>query len=166
MNKDLQVSVIVFAGASKTDENGQLGLITGLVFGDMSDRSTFHTLSWLSHKSRRPVKRVPAAEILASSEGIDEGKIISGVYTESFNSKTALELLLDSKDLFASLSTQRLSVDRSIRGDVASIRFDFQTGSVQNISWIPGKINLADVLTKKNSALCDMLQLLLETGKL
>ena len=69
----------------------------------MSEDSIFHIVSWLSHKSRRPVKSVPAAEILASSEGIDEGKMISGVYTEIFNFKAPLQLFLDSKDLFTSL---------------------------------------------------------------
>lgn len=166
LNTELELSVAVFADASKSDENGQLGIITGLLIGDMKEGSVFHNTSWLSHKSKRPVKSVPAAEIFAAAEGIYEGKMIAGVYSEIFKMKISLRLFVDSKDLFTSLSTQRLSIDRSIRGDVGSIRFEFQTGMVQNISWIPGKINLADVLTKKDSALNDTLHLCLESGKL
>ena len=166
LNKEFQLSVVVFADASKSNENGQLGIVTGLLIGDLCEGSVLHNISWISHKSKRPVKSVPAAEILAAAEGIDEGKMISGAYSEIFNMKVDLKIFVDSKDLFTSLSTQRLSIDRSIRGDVGSIRFEFQTGAVQSVSWIPGKINMADVLTKKDSALTDMLTLCLYTGKI
>lgn len=166
MNTELELSVLVYADASKIDENGQLGVTTGLLVGDMKEGSVFHNISWLSHKSKRPIKSVPAAEILAASEGIHEGKMIASVYSEIFQMEISLRLFVDSKDLFTSLSSQRLSIDRSIRGDVGSIRFEFQTGSVENISWITGKINLADVLTKQDSALTDTLCLCLATCRI
>ena len=77
-----------------------------------------------------------------------------------------LNLCVDSKDLFSSVSTQRNSIDQFIRGDVSSIRFTFHTGSVKKISWVPGNINLADPLTKKASQLTELLQLTLLTGRL
>lgn len=79
-----------------------------------------------------------------------------------------IELLiaLDSKDLFSSLSTQRNSIDRSIRADVNVIRFEFETKSVSKIYWIPGKMNLSDPGTKADSPLIPALQLLLHTGKI
>lgn len=92
--------------------------------------------------------------------------MIAGVHSEIFGMNVSLRIFVDSKDLFTPLSTQRLSIDRSIRGDVGFIRFEFQTGAVQSISWIPGKINLADVLTKKDSAISEMLHLCLLSGKL
>ena len=151
------LTILVFADASKGDDHGQLGLITGLLVGEMKNDAIFHTLSWLSHKSKRPVKSVPAAEILASAEAIDEAKMISHAFSEIMNMNIGVHLCVDSKDLFTSLSTQRNSIDRSIRGDVASIRFEFQVGNVNKISWIPGKINLADPLTNKDSQLTDAL---------
>ena len=75
-------------------------------------------------------------------------------------------LCVDSKDLFSSLSTQRQSIDRSIRGDVACIRFEFQVHNINYITWIPGSINLADPLTKTDSPLTDALVLTLFTGRL
>ena len=68
--------------------------------------------------------------------------------------------------MFASLSTQRVSIDRSIRGDVGCIRYEFQTGTVSEISWIPGRINLSDPLTKTDSNLSETLQSLLSNGKM
>lgn len=166
LNTKVELSVLAFSDASKVDENGQLGIICGLLVGDMSEGSVFHPITWLSHKSRRPIKSVPAAEILAASEAIDEAKAIAGVYSELFNMNIKVRLCVDSKDLFTSLSTQRLSVDRSIRGDVGVIRYEFQTGVVDRITWIPGKVNIADVLTKKDSALSETFILALASGYL
>lgn len=132
----------------------------------MNKDSIYHASSWISHKSKRLVKSVPAAEILAATEGIDEGKMIAQAYSEILGFDIKLRLCVDSKDLFTSLSTQRNSIDRSIRGDVGCIRFEFQTGAVDKISWIPGNLNLADPLTKKDSQLTDLLQLSLFSGKL
>lgn len=76
------------------------------------------------------------------------------------------QLCADSKDLFTSLSTQKNSIDGGIRGDFASIRFEFQVGNIDLITWIPGKADLADPSTKKDSALSEALQLTMYTGKL
>lgn len=80
--------------------------------------------------------------------------------------KIQIHICVDSKDLFTSMSTQKTSVDKSIRGDVACIRYEFQVGNVSKISWIPGSLNLADPLTKTDSPLTEALQLTLYTGRL
>lgn len=56
------------------------------------------------------------------------------------NIEVGVHLCVDSKYFFTSLSSQRNSIHGSIRGDVASITFEFQVGNVNHISWIPGKI--------------------------
>lgn len=161
-----ELTVLVFSDASRTDDRGQLGILTGLLVGELKSEAIFHTASWLSFVSKRPVKNVPAAEIFAAGHGIDNGKAVAHAYSQILNMNIPVRLCVDSKDLFTSLSTQRNSIDRSIRGDVASIRYEFQVGNVRQISWIPGKLNLADVLTKKDSPLTDALQLTLFTGRL
>ena len=165
-NSRYELSVLVFADASRIDDCGQLGVVTGLLIGEMKNNSIYHAISWMSHKAKRPVKSVPAAEIFAAAEGIDEGKTIAKAYSELLDMEIKLRIAVDSKDLFTSLSTQRNSIDKSIRGDVSCIRFEFQTGAVDTISWIPGQANLADPLTKKDSCLTDALQLTLFTGRL
>ena len=109
---------------------------------------------------------MPAAEILAASEAIDEGKMIAKTVSQLLGIPIPLTILVDSKDLFTSMSTQRNSIDRSIRGDVGCIRFEFQTGNIQNITWIPGKTNIADVLNNTDSFLTEALNLTIGTGKL
>lgn len=156
-----EISVLVFADASKNDEHGQVGVLTGLFVGPLADNSIYHPTSWISHKSKRLVKSVPAAEIVAATEAIDEAKYVAHVYSKMLNMDACVHLCVDLKDLFKCLSIQLHSIDKSICGDVASIRFKFQVGNVENISLIPGKVNLADALTKKDSPLTDALQLTL-----
>ena len=55
-------------------------MIAGLLIGDFKAGSVFHTLNWFSHKSKRPVKSIGAAEILAAGEAIDEGKVLANSY--------------------------------------------------------------------------------------
>lgn len=113
-----------------------------------------------------PVKSVSAADELAAAEAIDEQKIVAHAYFEILNVNVRVYLCVNAKDLFTSLSTRKNSIDRSICRDGASIRFEFQVGNIDNISWIPGKINLVHALTKKDSPLTDSVQLSLFSGRL
>ena len=163
---NMKVSIPVFSDAGRREDHGQLSYVAGLLIGDISKDSIFHTLSWSSRKSKRPVKSIGAAETLAAGEAIDEGKILARVYSKLFGMQVKLSVALDTKDLYNSFSTQRNSIDKSIRSDVNVIRYEFETKNVNNIYWIPGKLNLADPGTKADSPLTQALQLLLHNGKL
>ena len=166
LKKDYKLSVVMFSDASKTADKSQLGYIGGLLIGELHDSSLFHTLTWSSHRSSRPVKSVGAAEILAAGEAIDESKALVQALSVLLNMKIDLKLLLDSRDLFESISTCRNSTDRSIRADVSVIRYEFETHHINRIIWIPGKANLADPATKPGSPLTSALQLSLFSGEL
>lgn len=90
--------------------------------GEMQQNSIYHLLSWISHKSKRPVKSVRAEEILPVSEGIDEGKCVAAAYSKIMDMDIKVSLCVDSEDLFTSLSTQRNSIDSSIRGNVGWVQ--------------------------------------------
>jgi len=80
--------------------------------------------------------------------------------------RTSPSVLVDSKDLYTTLTTCRNATDRAMRGDVSFIRYEFETRSVARMFWIPGKINIADPGTKPNSPLAHTLSILLGTGQL
>lgn len=165
-NNNHGFSIIVFSDASRLIDHGQLAFICGLLIGDLKSGSVFHTISWSSHKSKRPVKSIGAAEILAAGAAIDEGKLVRKAFQKLLNVDVTLSIAVDSKDLFTTLSTCRNSADRSIRADVNVIRFEFETHNITKMIWIPGKVNPADCLTKRNSPLVDALQLILYSGKI
>ena len=124
---DYKLSILIFADASKQDDHGQLLYLAGLLFGIFESDSVFHTLSWSSHKSQRPVQSVTSAETLAAGEAIDEGKVLVKALEELLSTEVSLCMFVDSKDLFSTLSTCRTASDRSTRRDVGSIRFEFAT---------------------------------------
>jgi len=162
--KKESVSIAVFADAGRTLDHGQLSIVAGLLIGPLSENSILHVYSWISHKSKRPVRSIGAAEVLAASEAVDEGKVLKSAMTRLLGINVELIVIVDSKDLYTSLSTQRNSIDRSIRADVNVIRFEFETNSVNEMVWVPGSLNLADPGTKPDSPLTQPLQLLMHTG--
>lgn len=75
-------------------------------------------------------------------------------------------LYLDSDYLFTSLSKQRISIDYSIRGNVACIKYEIKAGILNKLIWIPEKLYPADVLTGIDSLLSFSWQFILFTGRL
>lgn len=163
-----ELNILVFsdAGRMKDIDTGKLGFIAGLVVGPIKEGCIFHTLSWTSHKSHRPVRSTGAAEILAAGAGFDNGKLLAQAYRLLLNVEIGLSAAVDSKDLFNSLWTCLNSVDRSIRRDVSLSRHNFETRQILRIFWIPGKLNPADPLTKTSSQLTETLQLFMYSGLL
>lgn len=152
-NTSATASILVFSDAGRLTDHGQLSYFAGLLIGPFAQDSLFYVLSWMSHKSKRPVKSVGAAEILAASESMDEGKILKKTMTKVLQVPLRLIVALDSRDLFTSLSTQRNSIDKSIRADINVIRYEYEIRNADDIIWIPAKVILTDPGTKPDSPL-------------
>lgn len=162
-NGDSKLTLVAFADASHTKDSSQLFYIVGLVVGPVQKGSEFFVLSWSSHRSYRPAKSTPAAEILAASEAVDELVLIKRILTSIWAIEINSMMIVDSKDLYHALSSKRNTVDKSVRPDVNSMRFYFET-AIDVFAWIPGSLNLADVGTKLDSPLTETLVLTLATG--
>jgi len=104
-----ELSILIFSDASKTADAAQLGHVSGLLIGPFKKDAIFHGLHWTSNKSKRPVRSTGSAEILAAGYGIDEGKILRNAYEELLDVKVNLISAVDSKDLWTTLSTCRVS---------------------------------------------------------
>lgn len=158
--------LLVFSDAARSSECGQLGYVAELLIGDFEKSSVFHTLSWMSHLSRRPGKSSASAEVLAAGEAVDDGRVIASALSVVLNGKVHLSIAVDSRDLFSLLSTCRTPEDKSISAKVQLIRFGFETHSLNTLIWIPGSINFADALTKTDSRVHESLQLMMFEGTL
>ena len=66
---------------------------------------------------------------------MDEGKVLVKALEELLGTEVKLWIVVDYKDLFSTLLTRRLATDRSIRGDVSSLRFEFSTKNVSSMMW-------------------------------
>lgn len=51
-----EVSVLVFSDAGRLQDYDQLSYLAGILIGPVAKDSTFYTISWMSHKSKRPVR--------------------------------------------------------------------------------------------------------------
>ncbi|PXF41605.1 hypothetical protein BWQ96_08671 [Gracilariopsis chorda] len=112
------------------------------------------------------MKYIGSAETLAAGEAIDDGKVLANAFRKLLAVKVDLFAVVDSKYLFDTLSTFRNATDCCMRAEVSFIRYEFETVNVSRIIWIPGKLNLADPLTKLDSPLCTSLEILLYSGSI
>lgn len=103
--------------------NKQLCYVTGLLLGNLERGSLHYVLFWPSHRSRRPVRLIGTAKILAADEAIDEGKIIATSLSAALGTSVFLHIVLDSKYLYTSLFTMRNNDEKSIRDHDNFIRY-------------------------------------------
>lgn len=131
---DGTISIFVFADTSPTGAHGKHGARVGLLVDDWAKVSIFPMIVWASHKSKRPLKSVTGAKILAADEDIDMGRDISATFLEPLAQNGALPVCFDSEESFRSLYSQRNSIARSNSGDVSSNCFEFPTGVAHKLS--------------------------------
>lgn len=118
------------------------------------------------HKSTRPVRSIGSAETIASGFSIDQRKLIAKSYEELLDIKTSLGIAVYSMDLQKPVTTCHEPSDKSVSTDIKVIRYEFETKNVNWMTWLPGKITLADPLSKKDSLMVKPLQLLMYTGEI
>lgn len=75
-----------------------------------------------------------------------------------------LIIVVDSKDLYTTLTTKRQSIDRSVPGDIRVIRYEFEIRNVVKVVWIPGRSNPADIGTKFDSSLIFVVTQMISDG--
>lgn len=121
------VLLIGFAHASHYGVSRQLLFIIGLVFGSAQKGFLMHLLNWASQKSRRPARSTPTAEILADVESLDDVVSIRNTIAVIIEAGVRLSVVVDSTDLYGPLSSRRDPTDKSVRGDVNSICFYYET---------------------------------------
>ena len=73
---------------------------------------------------------VTSSKTLASGEAIDEGKLLGRAIQEPLCTKVNSCIVIDSKDLFSTLSSCRLYSDRSIRRDMSQLDLNLLQKSV------------------------------------
>lgn len=79
------IPVLMFSGASRIAESGQLCRFGGTLIRSLNAKSVVHATFWSGHKNRLPVKFIDVAKILAAGEAIDPGDTIAKTYELMFN---------------------------------------------------------------------------------
>ncbi|PXF42688.1 hypothetical protein BWQ96_07574 [Gracilariopsis chorda] len=92
--------------------------------------------------------------------------MLAAAYHNLLGIEIGLWIVVDLKDLYGTLTTCRNAVNRSMRGDVSVIRYEFETGNIESMLWIPGRLNCADPLTTNDTPMYGSLELMLYDGKI
>ena len=109
-------------------------------------------IEWKGNKIKRVVKSTIAAEVLAFQEGLEAAIMAKHVLAELLNDKP-LNILIktDSKSTVDSIHSTKPVEEKVLRLTIAAIK-QFVSQYNVNVQWIPGKLMLADCMTKKGAS--------------
>ena len=118
-------------------------------------------INWQSKRLNRVTKSPLASETLALSEGADAGFLVSSLVQEVFNlpSLPLVKCYTDNRSLTDTLVTTRVISDRRLRVDVARLREMVAENEI-TVSWIDGKRQVADALTKRGASSVSLVEVL------
>lgn len=162
----LQNTALVFADPTSQADHDQLSYFAVILSGDVAEGKSTHVSSWSSHKSKRPTRSIVAAEVQAASLPIDEGKRLKPALSLQLRMPIPLNIVVDSKYLYMSLSTRRKSIDKSTRADVHVVRSELEVANSDAMYWLLGSVLHASPGTKTDSPHCQALQLLVHSGNI
>ncbi len=146
---------------------GQTGLLTGLLIHVGSNETIFHPIDWTSNKQRRVCYSSYGAEILAAADADDRGYYLKSAYNSIFSStRLKHKLQVDSHALYDTITSLHEGRDFRLRQTVERIRNSFESGDLDTLRWIPGHLNVADALTKRNLHLYEQLNNICTSGEL
>ena len=109
----------------------------------------------LANKMKRVVPSTIAAEALSLQEGLECGfyyrKIIEDILGIS-NKTIPIIAFVDNKSVIEAVYSTKLVDNKHLRVDIAAISESLLRNEVSEIRWCPGKIHLADCMTKHGAS--------------
>ena len=160
--------IVVFTDASLCNINDGTGSTAGYIVWLVDHQGKCCPLSWHAGKIKRVVRSTIAAETLSLQEGLECSfyyrKMIEDIFGIS-NKTVPIVAYVDNKSVIEAVYSTKLVDDKRLRVDIAAISESLERNEIQEIKWCPGKIHLADCLTKRGAAGYNLLHVL-ETGRL
>ena len=117
-----------------------------LVLGDTEGRANI--LAWGSQVCSRVTRSVMAAELLALVYGFDCAHVVQNSLREILGFDVPIYAHVDSRTVFNTVAKHNSTLEKRLQIDVHSIRQSYRRGEIYSLSWISGKTNPADGLTK------------------
>ena len=110
-------------------------------------------LSIAVNKIKRVVRSTIAAKTLSMIDGLETAFILDVFCQKPFIKITEnvmpIEFLIDNKSLFDSIHSTKLTNDKRLRVDLATIKEMMEKKELCKVQWIPTSHQLSDCLTKK-----------------
>ena len=120
-------------------------------------------IAWNAHKIKMVVRSTLAAEMLSLGEGLEAGfyyrQMLEEIHGLDFKTIN-IEAYVDNKSVIEAVSSTRMVEDKSLRVDIATIQELLKFLEVNRIQWVPGHLQLANVMTKQGASGYNLLKVL------
>ena len=105
---------------------------------------------WQTRKLKRVVKSTLAAETMALLEGAEASVYIKNIMTQLLGQNNIkIQCMTDNYSLYMALQSSKQVEDKRLRIDIAVLKDMLARTELEKVSWVSGKEQLADALTKK-----------------
>ena len=133
------------AYANNHDITSQLGRIILVT----DDTNADIPISFKSYKSRRVVRSVLSAEVIAFADMFDDAYAIRTQVQQAIRCSVPMHLMTDSKSLFDIISKGSRTIEKRIMLDIHAARHAYQCDEISNIGFARSADNIADGLRKR-----------------
>lgn len=163
MDKTKELKVIVFTDASLGNINEGTGSTGAFIIWLMDSTGKCCPIAWNAKKIKRVVRSTLAAEMLSLEEGLEASfyyrhmlENILGIEPRTIK----IEAYVDNKSVIEALLSTRMVEDKRLRVDVAAIQESMKFHDINQIQWIPGHLQLSNVMTKQGASGFQLLKVL------
>ena len=110
---------------------------------------------WNAHKIKRVVRSFLAAEMLSQEEGLEASVYFMQMLEDILGIKSKpiqTETYDDNKSVIEAILSTRMVEDKRLRVDVAAVQELLKLHHIIRIQWVPGHLQLANVMTKQGAS--------------
>jgi hypothetical protein len=152
LGNPLKFEVLAFSDATyaSLSDGASQGALIVFVRGE---NGLIAPVFWQSKKLVRVTKSPLASETSAAGEAADAGLIVATILMEILNlpQLPSVHCFTDSKSLVDTALNTKMPSDRKLRVDVSRIRQMIEKGEI-TLSWVDGRRQLANCLTKSGAS--------------
>ena len=155
LDKTKELKVVVFTDTSLGNINEGTGSTGAYIIWLMDNTGQCCPIAWNAKKIKRVVRSTLAAEMLSLEEGLEASFYYRHMLEDilGFEQKTIkIEAYVDNKSVIEALLSARMVEDKRLRVDVAAIQESLKLQDFNLIQWIPGHLQLANVMTKQGAS--------------
>lgn len=127
------------------NSQSQMGYIISLI----DDEGRKCPIQWKSMRIKRVAKSTIEAEALSLGEAAEAAIYLNKIWEEIVGRQISVVVKTDSKTLESALKATTGVKSRRLRIDIAAVKEMIAVGEVEEIEWVSGKNQVADVLTKR-----------------
>ena len=158
-----ELKVVVFTDASLGNLNEGTGSTGAYIIWLMDSTGQCCPIAWNARKIKIVVRSTLAAEMLSLEEGLEASIYYRHMIEEilGFQPKTIkIAANVDNKSVIEALLSTRMVEDKRLRVDIAAIQESLKFHDITDIHWIPGHLQLANVMTKQGASGFQLLKVL------